>query len=101
MAPRKEERPMARSHLTTITIVALALAAAQQTARSQNAIPATMKDATCVLYPLAGMGHDPHLAQWLAETIPSVVDPESWRVEGAMITYHAPSKVLVVRQAPA
>jgi len=90
---------MACSRLTAITILALALAAAQQTARSQN--PAPAKDATCVVYPLAGIGHDPHLAQWLAEAIPSVVEPESWRADGVTITYHAPSKVLVVRQTPA
>src|SRR5947209_16601085 len=87
MAPRQEDRPMARSHLTAITILALSLAAAQQPARSPN--PAPAKDATCVVYPLAGIGHDPHLAQWLAEAIPSVVEPESWRADGVTITYHA------------
>jgi hypothetical protein len=97
---------MARSRSIAITALAVALATAQlQAVRSQspssNLRPSTPKDTICVVYPLAGIGHDPSLPQWIAETIPSVVDPDSWRVEGMWITYHAASKVLVVRQAPA
>jgi hypothetical protein len=96
---------MARSRSIAITALVVALATAQlQAVRSQSPDshlrPAPPKDVTCVVYPLAGIGHDPGLPQWVAETIPSVVDPESWRLDGMTISFHAASKVLVVRQSP-
>lgn len=101
---------MARTRLIAITALAVALAALpQQAARSQTlanvghtpGAPAATRDITCVVYPLSGIGHDATIAQWLAETIPSVVEPESWRTEGVTIKFFAPSRVLVVRQTSA
>jgi hypothetical protein len=100
---------MARTRLTAITALAVALSLAQQqTVRSQVVVvePAVatpvQRDAICVVYPLAELGHDPNLAKWLAETIPTVIQPGSWdQAAGTKITYYGPAKVLVVYHSPA
>ena len=99
-------KPAPTGRLLGLLALAVALATAQlQTVRSQSPSshlrPSMPKDVTCVVYPLAGLGHDPSLPQWVAETIPSVVDPGSWGDAGGTITFHAASKVLVVRHTPA
>ena len=52
------------------------------------------------LYPLSAISDDPALGKWLADTIPSVIEPGTWsQTQGAgrhQISYFPPGKVLVV-----
>lgn len=45
---------------------------------------------------------DASFAQWVSETVPQVIQPQSWRNAGGVgvLSYHAPSRVLVVYQVP-
>ncbi len=59
---------------------------------------------TCKIYSLADLGGDPELCKWIADTIPQVIEPESWRSindKKNTLSYYAPTKVLVVYQTPA
>jgi hypothetical protein len=44
---------------------------------------------------------DPNLCQWIADTIPEVIQPESWKQDGVKLSYYAPSKILVVNHTSA
>jgi hypothetical protein len=111
---------MARCRFLGITVLSVVLAATQlQTASAQNgpgagsydqtivsqppSFTARNNDSTCVVYPLSGLGTDPNLAKWIAETIPEVVEPATWSQTGGSgrIRYFAPSQVLVVNHTPA
>jgi hypothetical protein len=52
-------------------------------------------DLTCVAYSLADLGNDPDLGKWVAETIPEVIAPGTWKGKG-VLRYYAPKKLLVV-----
>ncbi|MBY0230064.1 MAG: hypothetical protein K2W96_12350, partial [Gemmataceae bacterium] len=61
------------------------------------------KEQACAVYSLASAG-DAAYGKWVADTIPQVIEPESWTAKGsgkAVIAYHAPKRVLVVRASPA
>jgi hypothetical protein len=55
----------------------------------------------CKVYSLRDLGDDPNLCKWIAETIPDVIQPESWKQHGVKLSYHAPSKILVVNHTSA
>jgi len=60
----------------------------------------------CKVYSLAELGEDPNLCKWVAETIPDVIQPGTWNKEASgdskqrVLTYYAPSKILVVYHTP-
>jgi hypothetical protein len=56
---------------------------------------------TCKVYSLRDLEDDPNLCQWIAETIPDVIQPESWKQDGVKLSYYAPSKILVVNHTSA
>jgi hypothetical protein len=56
---------------------------------------------TCKVYSLAELGDDPKLCKWIADTIPDVIQPATWRQVGVKITYFAPAKVLVINHSGA
>jgi hypothetical protein len=56
---------------------------------------------TCKVYSLRDLGDDPNLCQWIAETIPDVIQPASWKHDGVKLSYYAPSKILVVNHTSA
>jgi hypothetical protein len=56
---------------------------------------------TCKVHSLRDLGDDPNLCKWIAETIPDVIQPASWKQDGVKISYYAPSKILVVNHTPA
>src|SRR5262245_7557864 len=60
-------------------------------------------DLVCKVYALSDFGADATLCQFIAETIPHVVQPESWSDQGgsARLRYYAPGKILVVYQSAA
>src|SRR5262245_2720857 len=60
-------------------------------------------DLVCKVYALSDFGADQTLCQFIAETIPHVVQPQSWSDQGgsARLRYYAPGKVLVVYQSAA
>jgi hypothetical protein len=47
------------------------------------------------------MEDDPNLCQWIADTIPEVIQPDSWKHYGVKLSYYAPSKILVVNHTSA
>jgi hypothetical protein len=64
---------------------------------SSSAVEAT----TCKIYSLNEMGYDADLGQWLAQTIPEVIAPGTWKENGVLppnaLRYYAPKNILVVR----
>jgi hypothetical protein len=58
---------------------------------------------TCVVYSLDELGVDPDLGQWVAETVPDMVAPGTWKEVGGpgSLRYYAPKNILVVYQTPA
>ncbi len=64
--------------------------------------PLVANESTCVVYPLAGLGDDPDVGKWIAETIPEMIQPGTWSAEPwRRVSYYAPGKLLVVRHTPA
>jgi hypothetical protein len=55
---------------------------------------------TCVIYKLDELGDDLDLGKWIAETIPEVIEPGTWKGQG-VLRYHGPKKILVVYHTPA
>jgi hypothetical protein len=53
---------------------------------------------TCKVYALADLGDDPSLGPWLAETIPAVIEPQTWKhdEEKCTLRYYAARRMLVV-----
>jgi hypothetical protein len=54
-----------------------------------------------VIYSLHDLGEDPAFCQWIAETIPEVIEPASWKCSDAsgkkpVLRYYEPKKILVV-----
>jgi hypothetical protein len=82
---------MDRLRIAALASLALALAAPSGRAYEKSA----SDDQTCVLYSLADLGNDPDLGQWVADTIPEVVAPGTWKGQG-VLRYYAPKKLLVV-----
>jgi hypothetical protein len=63
--------------------------------------PTATHVSTCKVYSLADLGDDPNLCKWLAETLPEVIQPGSWKQTGVKLSYYAPAKVLVINHSPA
>ena len=55
---------------------------------------------SCKVYSLAELGDDPKLCKWIAETIPEMIQPASWKQRDAKLSYYAPSKILVINNTP-
>lgn len=55
---------------------------------------------TCVIYPLSEMGYDADLGKWIAQTIPEVIEPGSWK-DTTVLRFYAPKNILVVRHSAA
>jgi hypothetical protein len=56
------------------------------------------------IYALGELGGDAGLARWVADTIPQVIEPDSWSQDGTgkqILTYDPTAKVLVVYHTPA
>jgi hypothetical protein len=53
---------------------------------------------TCKVYSLADMGDDPSLGPWVAETIPAVIEPQTWKQgeDKCTLRYYAARRMLVV-----
>lgn len=51
---------------------------------------------TCKVYSLAELGDDAKLCKWIAETIPDMIEPASWKQPSARLSYFAPSQILVI-----
>ncbi len=71
------------------------ITAEERTAREAAATP------TCKVYSLAELGDDPKLCKWIAETIPEMIQPATWKQGDAKLSYYAPSKILVINNTPA
>jgi hypothetical protein len=56
---------------------------------------------SCKVYSLADIGDDGKLGKWVAETIPEMIQPATWKQADAKLSYFAPSKILVVNNTPA
>lgn len=106
---------MARLRFWCVALLALAFAGnATQTARtsgqdtaaptfpyySQAAVPTAAPESACVIYALGDMGYDAGLGKWIAETIPDVIEPGTWKGTGAL-RYYAPKNILVVNHSSA
>jgi hypothetical protein len=72
--------------------------------------PVSTTGSICKVYSLRDFEDDPprlygpdevNLCQWIAETIPDMIQPESWKQHGVKLCYHAPSKTLVVNHTSA
>jgi hypothetical protein len=87
---------MDRLRFIAPAVLAVALATPSGRADEKSA----SDDLTCVLYALADLGNDPDLGQWVAETIPEVIAPGTWKGQG-VVRYYAPKKLLVVYHTPA
>ncbi len=68
--------------------------------------PLLGRDLTCAVYSLGEL-EDPDLAKWVADTLPTVIQPGSWNRGDTRETltptlnYYAPAKILVVHHTPA
>jgi hypothetical protein len=60
-------------------------------------------DDSWVIYSLTDMGYDADLGKWIAETVPEMIEPSSWKAQGGMgaIRYYAPKNILIVKQTQA
>jgi hypothetical protein len=68
---------------------------------SASSKPVLATGATCKVYSLGELGDDPKLCKWIADTIPDMIQPTSWKQTDAKISFYAPSKILVVSNTPA
>jgi hypothetical protein len=66
-------------------------------------VSADADERTCVVYSLDKQGVDPDLGQWVAETVPDMVAPGTWKEAGGpgALRYYAPKNILVVYHTPA
>lgn len=62
--------------------------------------PAAAQTHTCKIYSLSDLGDDPKLCKWVAETIPEMIQPATWKHEDGKISFYAPSKILVISNTP-
>jgi hypothetical protein len=98
---------MVRSRICRLIVVSLVLAL-PSTGWSEDyrvkpaTKPADVKDATYKVYALGDLGDDANFGKWIAETIPQVIQPETWKDGGpGVISYYAPSKILVISHTAA
>jgi hypothetical protein len=67
-----------------------------------NAAAKSTKGSGYRIYPLSKLSDDEGFCQWVADTIPQVVQPKSWMSLGGKgtVSYHAPTKTLVLSNTP-
>jgi len=109
---------MARLRFLAVALLALVFAGnSTQTGRSDNtsgnstsasATPLGTKttaadDGPCTIYALADMGYDSDLGKWIAQTIPEIIEPESWQEYGGAgaLRYYAPKNILIIKHSAA
>lgn len=103
---------MARLRFVAAALLALAFAGnSTQLGRTQEdplvgvqtTEPKRAADEPCVIYSLTDMGFDSLLGVWIAETIPEMIEPSSWKNQGGMgaIRYYAQKNILIVKQSHA
>lgn len=107
---------MARLRFLAVALLALALAGnSTQMGRTQalsgsytsstSSMTTTSAavDHSCVIYSLTEMGYDADLGKWISQTIPEMVEPNSWQQQGGsgVVRYYAPKNILIVKQSPA
>lgn len=116
---------MARMRFVGVALLALALAGNStpmgrtQTGKTQTAElkdryegtttvrprvkSARTDDRSCVIYSLSDLGYDADLGQWIAQTIPEMIEPSSWKESGGagVLRYYAPKNILTVNQSAA
>ena len=68
---------------------------------TQTSKPAATQAHTCKIYSLSDLGDDPKLCKWVADTIPEMIQPATWKYEDGKISFYAPSKILVVSNTSA
>ena len=70
-------------------------------ARARDAVD--QNGLTCVIYGMNDVADDPNLGGWIAETLPGVIQPQSWRQAGGpgVVSYYGPGQLMVVYQTPA
>jgi hypothetical protein len=103
---------MARARFWILTLVVGALLSSTNPTGWAND---QSEASTCKVYSLAKLGDDPEIVQWIANTIPQVIEPETWLVnalptatldgrrpprEHRTLSYYAPAKILVVYHTP-
>ncbi len=78
--------------------LAIPSSGASSTTASQGSGHDVKNETTCAIYALKDLGDDPKLGEWIAETIPQVIQPGSWDQKDTKhrITYYPQGKVLVV-----
>jgi hypothetical protein len=105
---------MFRSRFFAATALAAALAISAQTSKSEEHKAASgsfaagltisgsgdSQERTYTIYSLAELGEDADLGKWIAETIPDVIEPGTWKGQG-VLRYYAPKNILVVYHTPA
>ena len=72
-----------------------------QAAVTQASKAVSTGGSTCKVYSLRDLGDDANLCKWIAETIPDVIQPGTWKQNGVKLSYYAPSKILVVTHTSA
>ena len=55
----------------------------------------------CTVHPLGDLGDDPKLCKWIADTIPEMIQPSTWKLGHGRIVYYAPAKIPIVTNTPA
>jgi hypothetical protein len=107
---------MFRSRFFAATALVAALTIIAQTSRSEEkyatgaVAPAELgirpygggdaQERAYTIYSLAELGEDADLGKWIAETIPEVIEPGTWKGQG-VLRYYAPKNILVVYHTPA
>ncbi len=101
---------MARLRFVAVALLALAFAGSatkmgrtqvETPAGFQTAEPSWAADDPCTIYSLTDMGYDTDLGKWIAETIPEMIEPSSWKEHGGtgVARYYAPKNILIVNQS--
>jgi hypothetical protein len=100
--PDKEKSIMARYGCLAV-FLALALAPAARSQSPSWTLTSGSSASTCKIYSLADLGDDPNLGKWIADTIPQMIQPDSWKgPDGkSKLSYFAPGKVMVINQTAA
>jgi hypothetical protein len=88
-----------------VVVVALVSARVSVGQEAEDVAPKKLLPATaalsCKVYSLADLGDDPKLCKWVAETIPEMIQPASWKHADAKLSFYGPSRILVINNTPA
>lgn len=98
---------MARLRFLAAALLALALAGSStqtgRTAGQYDSLPQAADDRSCVIYSLSDMGYEADLGTWIAQIIPEMIEPSSWKESGGagVLRYYAPKNILIVNHSAA